>query len=395
LKKANQIIKLELTKTKKKMIDSLVAKITAYFPKRDKTCLKNILILCHSILLKETINLNKLSSAVSLVTGNEKTTISSNYKRLIRIFDNYSFSSLWIELMNYVFILLRLECSYLLLDGTSWKRGEKWYHYLTLCIVYRGVAIPIYWEDLNKHGTSNFKERRKLFKKALSYFHLRDKILLADREYIGVDWFKYLISNKINFVIRLREKAYKRSINEASGKKYDQLKAKVLRSKVYYKTVGKWFKLGDMDLQFVALKNPKDDPKEPVIYLISNLDLPSKKIAEMYPIRWKIEHCFKQLKSNGFQLEQINLKSKSRCKLLMAIMIFTYVLSIHEGLKTYAKVPDKNYGEGIYSKAVSVFRFGIGNLMRHCTSLIKFCQYILREIWKAQTLFNSPNSINV
>lgn len=377
------------------MIDSLLNQITSYFPKRDKTCLKNILILCHCILLKETINLNRLKSCVSQVTGNEKTSIGSNYKRLIRIFDNYSFSSLWIELMNYVFLLLRLECTYLLLDGTSWKRGQKWYHYLTLCIVYQGVAIPIYWEDLNKQGTSNFKERRKLFKKALSYFHLADKILLADREYIGTDWFKYLINNDIDFVIRLKEKAYKTAINESFGKSYDQIKAKILRSKVHYKTVNKWFNLEGMRLQFIALKNPKNDPKEPVIYLISNLDLAARRIAEIYPVRWKIEHCFKHLKSNGFNLEQINLKSKSRCKLLMAIMVFAYVLSILEGLKEYDAIPNKEYAQGESFKAVSIFRSGIDNLMRRCISFEKFCNYIIQQIMEVRYLYNSPKSINV
>jgi Transposase DDE domain. len=377
------------------MDDSLISKITEYFPKRNKTCLKNILILSHCILLKETINLNKLSSIVGLVTGKGKTTKSSNYKRLIRIFDRYSFSSLWIELLNYVFLLLRLECSYLLLDGTSWKRGSKWYHYLTLCIVYQGVAIPIYWEDLNKQGTSNFKERKRLMKKAFSYFHLSDKILLADREYIGIDWFKYLIANDLNFVIRLKEKVYKSAINEAKGRKYDQIKSKVLRSKVHYKTIGKWFELEGMNLQFVALKNPKEDAKEPVVFLISNLDMTPKKIAQMYQIRWKIEHCFRHLKSNGFQLEQINLKSKSRCKLLMAIMVFTYVISIHEGLKTYHKVPIKKHKNGTSYKEVSLFRHGIQNLTLVATSFIKFCLFIFNEIVLAQGLYNSRFSINV
>lgn len=377
------------------MIDSLLSKITTYFPKRDETCIKNILILSHCILLLKTINLNSLSGTVGLVTGNEKTSKSSNYKRLIRIFDRYSFSSLWIELMNYVFQLLRLECNYLLLDGTSWKRGKKWHHYLTLCIVYRGVAVPIYWEDLNKQGTSNFKERRRLMKKALSYFHLSDKILLADREYIGIEWFKYLIENNLNFVIRLKAKTYKSAINEAPGKEYDQIKTKVLRSKVHYKTIGKRFKLEGMNLQFVALKNPKEDPKEPVVYLISNLGINSRKIAEMYQIRWKIEHCFKHLKSNGFQLEQINLKSKSRCKLLMAVMVFTYVLSIHEGLKSYEEVPMKKYKNGTTSKAISIFKYGIGNLTLLANSFVKFCTFISKEIDIVNRLYKSRLSINV
>ena len=377
------------------MLDSLLVKITLFFPKRDKTCLKNALILSMCILIKETINLNKLSSAVGLVTGNEKTTTSSNYKRLIRFFDNYAFSSLWLELMKYVFLLLRLKCKYILLDGTSWKRGEKWYHYLTLCIVYKGVGIPIYWEDLNKHGTSNFKERRKLFKKAFRYFDLSGKILLADREYIGTDWFKFLISNSIDFVIRLKHKAYKTAINTAPGKKYDDIIAKVLRSKVGYKTFGKQFDLEGMQLKFVALKNPKKESKEPVIYLLSNLDLPTMAIAQMYPIRWKIEHCFKLLKSSGFQLEQINLKSKSRCRLLMAIMVFAYVLSIHEGLKDYDNLPNKVYSDGTITKNKSVFRNGMDNVIKYCHSIFSFCRYLIRQIDQSIHLYRSPFSINV
>ena len=257
------------------------------------------------------------------------------------------------------------------------------------------MAIPIYWEDLNKNGTSNFRERRKLFKKALSYFHLSGKILLADREYIGEEWFKYLIDNDIDFIIRLRDKAYKKAIDEAPGRGYDKIKSKVLRSSVHYKTIGKWFTLQGMDLQFVALKNPSGDSGEPVILLISNLDYSPRKIAQAYPIRWKIEHCFKHLKSNGFQLEQINLKSKPRCKLLMAIMVFTYVLSIHEGLKTYSKVPVKKYAGGLVTKAYSLFSYGLDKLMEHCCSFDDFCNYLLDQITTSQKLYNSPYSINV
>jgi len=52
------------------------------------------------------------------------------------------------------------------LDGTSWERGGKKYHFI------------IYWEDLNKKGTSNFKERKRLFKKAFRYFNFEGKIVL-------------------------------------------------------------------------------------------------------------------------------------------------------------------------------------------------------------------------
>jgi len=37
---------------------------------------------------------------------------------------------------------------YLILDGIQWERGKKCIHLLTLCIVYHGIAIPIYWREM-------------------------------------------------------------------------------------------------------------------------------------------------------------------------------------------------------------------------------------------------------
>lgn len=378
------------------MLETLLSSITVYFPKRSETCLKNVLILCLCLLNQETVCLNKLKKEVGIVTGKFDVSPNSHYKRLIRIFDDYAFSSLWLELLKYVFLLFELKSDYLLLDGTSWKRGQRWHHYLTLCVVYRGAAIPIYWIDLAKHGTSNFNERRKLIKKAIKHFNLRGKTLLADREYIGVKWAKFLNDNQIYFIIRLRHKTYKEAIDQAEGKSYEALKGKVLRSKKPYKALGKTFQLGGMQLYFVVAKNPKATPKDPVIFLMTNLELPTPAhIAQAYLIRWKIEHCFKHLKSNGFDLESINLKSKSRTQLLIAITVFAYAISIHEGLKQYHKVPLKKYDDGTIQKAESIFRHGINKIAPIATSLIRFISYLICEIKEKKRKYRSPKAIFV
>ena len=129
------------------MSESLIVEINQYFSKRKASCLKNILLLVLCIILREDINLNRLKGSLNTITGKQNKP-SSNYKRLIRIFDNYSRTKLWIELLGFCFQLLRLKTNYLILDGTKWQRGNKWYHYMTLCVIYKGVAIPIYWEDI-------------------------------------------------------------------------------------------------------------------------------------------------------------------------------------------------------------------------------------------------------
>jgi len=377
------------------MLESLLCKINGYFPKRNRTTLKNILLLSLCLIHKETICLNRLKGVLSLYTGKESKP-SSNYKRLIRIFDNHSLTNLWIELLNFVFELLRLKSEYLIIDGTSWKRGERWFHYMTLCIVYKGVAIPIYWEDLAKHGLSNFEERKKLMNRAIKYFDLKGKSLLGDREYIGKEWFKYLIDNEINFVIRLKKNIYIQEIDACLGRSHQQMTNKVLRSKLANKSVGKMVTIDGMTLYFVAVKNPKNDPKDPVIYLLSSLiEKPAKLIASIYCLRTKIEHCFKHLKSNGFKLEQMNLRTKTRCRLLMAITVFTYVLSVQEGLKDYHQVPEKNYDTDQKQKQVSIFRFGLDKMNRYARNMEKFCNYILSQIQLANSKYKSQFRFNV
>ena len=362
------------------MKESLVAKITKQLPKRNKTCVKNLLILAMGILVKETVCLNKIKGAVGAITGKTSTQPASHYKRLIRIFDDYSFSSLWLELLQVAFTLLRLKSDYLLLDGTSWQKGNRKIHYLTLCVVYQGVAIPIYWEDLQKKGVSNLKERKRVIRKAMKYYNLKDKILLADREYIGAEWFCFLKDNHIEFVIRLRKKNYKEAVNAAEGKSYRTLEKKALRSSKVGKALGKSITLQGQSFSFVVVKNPKADTEEPLIYLLSSLEEAPACIAARYPIRWKIETCFKHLKSNGFDLEEMNLATKSRCQLMMAVVVFAYTLSIHEGLKDYQKVGMKTYADGLQTKAYSVFRHGLDKLSAFCATLTVFCAYLVENL---------------
>lgn len=377
------------------MLEPLLTQITEYFPTKTRSCLKNVLLLCLGILDKETVNLNRIKNSIGKLNGNAKTGADSHYKRLIRLFDNFSFSGLWIELIAYGMQLMRLKCEYLLLDGTSWKSGNRWFHYLTLCVVYKNVAIPIFWLDLKKHGNSNFKERKKLMAKAFRFFDLKGKILIADREYIGKDWFKYLIHKGLGFVIRSKVKTYKAAVNSAPGKSYDELIAKVLRSKKPYKALRKQFVLNGMTLYFVVAKNPDENRKEPYILLITTMDRPAYGIAATYLVRWKIEHCFFHLKSNGFNLEAMNLKSSSRCKLLMAVVVFAYILSVQEGLKTYDEVPLKKYDNGEVWKTKSVFRHGFEKMVVHCISILTFCKYLVQETSRASKDYLSHKSINV
>jgi len=150
-----------------------------------------------------------------------------------------------------------------------------------------------------------------------------------------------------------------------------------------------------MQLTFTISKNPDKNAKEELMFLISNRTDNAIKIAYIYGIRWKIEHCFKQLKSNGFNLEAMNVKGKAKQNLMLAIVIFTYVLSILEGLKNYKKVASKKYADGSITKAVSVFRHGLDKIVILTSSLHKFIKYILKQFNKIEKAYSSSILLNV
>ena len=78
--------------------------------------------------------------------------------------------------------------------------------YMMLASVYRGIAIPIVWTLLNKRGNSDTKERIALIQRFISIFG-KDRIVnvFADREFIGEQWFTWLIEQEINFCIRVKK----------------------------------------------------------------------------------------------------------------------------------------------------------------------------------------------
>ena len=95
------------------------------------------------------INLTQLATAFS-----SQADIKSRYRRLQRFFQEVRFDYDMLARLIMEELFDFYEKVYLTLDRTNWKWGEKNLNILTLAIVYRGTAIPIYWLILNKQGNS-------------------------------------------------------------------------------------------------------------------------------------------------------------------------------------------------------------------------------------------------
>ena len=145
------------------------------------------------------VNMKKLACSLS---GMAK--IDSHYRRLQRFFSSELSPAVFTQLI--VSKLVRPDQQQLLvMDRTHWRFGRTDLNLLCVGFVHQGVSIPLAYPSLQKPGTSNTDERQHLLTKALAYLDPRSCCLVADREFIGRDWFAFLLDQQVDFVIRLRD----------------------------------------------------------------------------------------------------------------------------------------------------------------------------------------------
>jgi len=94
----------------------------------------------------------------------------------------------------------------LTMDRTNWKFGEVNINVLVLGISYDHMSFPILFRLLPKRGNSNCRERINIMERFIRLFGCDSiKCLVADREFVGNEWFKWLNDNTIQYHIRIRD----------------------------------------------------------------------------------------------------------------------------------------------------------------------------------------------
>ena len=145
-------------------------------------------------------------SIVKLAQGFEGQTIyESNHRRIQRFFAEFIINRGL--LAKLIFSLLTSKPPYKLsMDRTNWMFGKTDINILMLSVCYQGVEISVLWKILPKRGNSNAHERQELFQEYLELFGLGTvSAFMPDREFIGEEWFDYLIHERVPFYFRVRE----------------------------------------------------------------------------------------------------------------------------------------------------------------------------------------------
>lgn len=148
----------------------------------------------------QTVGFEKLATAFD---SNAST--SSSLRRIQRFMADYLLEADLIARL--IFSLLPHKPPFrLAMDRTNWKFGVKNINVLVLAVVYHGVAFPLLFKLLPKFGNSNTHDRIGLIERFVTLFGTATlDCLIADREFAGEKWIKYLSNNRIRYYIRIRE----------------------------------------------------------------------------------------------------------------------------------------------------------------------------------------------
>ena len=327
-------------------------KFEKQLPKVNRGRIKFMVFFIVALLTKCTVGFYKLASV--LLTGAK---ISSNLRTIQRFFAKYDLDLDGIYKL--LFSLLPDNNNIALcMDRTNWKLGKTNINILMLSVVYKGLSIPILWTLLDKQGNSNTSERIAIMEKFISLFGFSCiKYLLADREFIGYKWLKYLKCEKINFYIRVKVNA---QVKDKNGKKmaitrfFSFLKLNVSQCNNKIKTVY------GIKVFISAVKRRNEENKIEIVVIISNIY--DDNSVEKYKERWQIETMFKAFKTNGFNLEDTHLTKLDRISKLIALLSIAYTWAYITGIWKHENLEEikiKKHGR----RAHSFFAFGLAFLI--------------------------------
>jgi len=304
-------------------------------------------------LTTRTVNLAKIACAM---TGQAEP--SSRYRRLQRFFSGFVID--FDQMADFIFSLFftRGNPLYLSIDRTNWKWGKSNINILTLAITFKGIAIPIYWELLNKRGNSSTQERIHLLQKFINRFGKTSIAgLLADREFVGEDWFAWLIQEEISFYIRV-----KKNFITTNSRGREVPIAQLFRGlrPTEQRLLYRKRNVLDHPLYVVGLKLCDGQ----LLIIVTN-EIAGDAI-KLYARRWEIETLFSCLKGRGFNFEQTHLVDAVRIKKMMVLLAIAFCWAHKTGEWRHEQQPIKLKKHG--RPAVSLFRYGLDYLVDILTS---------------------------
>jgi len=359
--------------------------IKQFFPNHRIELVKNFLLLLSCIYKSRSVNLNICKRYAPDVLGKKKMSLSNVYTRFIRFFkmDNISSFCLGISLLILEHLESVQENSYVILDRTNWELGGTKINVLQVGLgLFNYSFVPLLGVPLaDKKGNSNQKERIGLLNLLLRLcpFLPSSSIVIGDREFIGRNWFSQILGKGLSFVFRVRKMDYLEQIASSVGLNIPQLHRRIKKQVGSHGFYFQSFEMNGNTYFYLVFKNKKATKgTDPYIRLVSNKK-EAKVILQAYTYRWEIEVYFKKVKTDGFNLEDLNLTESDKIFLMVSIVGYLYTLAFLQGVEQQKKKPQKMQyfiNRKKEYKRVSFFQQGLDSLaqvffkLKDCIRLI-------------------------
>ena len=327
-------------------VSSLAAKIKAHLPLHQAR-INFIAQFVLSLIRARSTNLYRVAEEFQA-----KADAESSYRRIKRFFADYEYS--YEQLGLFILSCLDMDRYTLCMDRTNWKHGSRDVNYLVISISWQGASIPIAWECLDKSGgNSSTAERIALMERVLQIIPAQ-KIdnLLADREFVGHDWFEWLRQKNILCRLRIRGDISVEHDNKT-------IRADKLCRSVKFNQTITWRtkkKVAEVPLYIAAHRTLKG------LLIVVATEKPDSMISDYYE-RWGIETLFGCLKSRGFDMESTHMTKQDRMDKLMGFLAIAFTWCLLAGHWHYGEAEQLPLNRH-YRPAKSLFRLGLDMMRR-------------------------------
>ncbi len=208
------------------------------------------------------------------------------------------------------------EVVYVVIDRTNWG----YINLLMISVVWDKRSIPIYFELLDKLGSSNFDEQKVVFNKALPLFKNYKTVVLGDREFCSLKLANWLTEQKVYFCLRIKKDAFIQIEPEI----WLQLKDSGLSPGVsfFYQGVKYTKSTGFISFNLAGKWKRKRFGVAPEEgwFILTNLDTLESSI-KAYKKRFDIEEMFRDFKSGGYNLEDTHVSGQRLISLILLISL--------------------------------------------------------------------------
>ena len=267
---------------------------------------------------------NEIARHVSRDTGHD---VNTSAKGLNYLLENKNFQiddHYWRHHINMVFdlmigqkLLAHGETLHLQIDFTS---HENYFLILAASIVVNNRSIPLYFTMRNypqKKDQYNQKKMELAFIKGLK--HVLSKkfkyIIVADRGFGNHRFCSILKDNGLDYILRINPNlkirtAEKTGIMETLLETDGTYNAHLITQKT----------------EQIVHKTTKNGE---TWFLMSNIEgITHEEAGVLYAERFKIEKCFQDLKSSGFNIEKTKIRKYAKFKKLLAMTMVAHVLIV-------------------------------------------------------------------